>query len=94
MGQKLIISEEDRNRIAGMHNLVNEQRSMEKPKDDKTLYNVMRTDYGMDNKVAKELAIGYKAIIDGDDVWSVYRWFEKRNPDVMVPAALILRLLA
>lgn len=94
MGQRLIISEEDRNRIAGMHNLVNEQRSMEKPKDAQTLYNVMRMDYGMDKKVAQDLSKGYEAIIDGDDVGSVYKSFEERNPDVMVPAALILRLLA
>jgi len=94
MGQRLIISEEDRNRIAGMHNLVNEQRSMEKPRDGQTLYNVMTMDYGMDKKVANDLAKGYEAIMDGEDVGAVYKSFEKRNSDVMVPAALILRLLA
>ena len=93
MGQRLIISEEDRNRIAGMHNLVNEQRSMEKPNGPDMLYNIMTMDYGMDKKVAKELARAYEAVIEGKDVGMVYKDFEKSNPGVTVPAALVLRLL-
>ena len=93
MGQRLIISEEDRNRIAGMHNLVNEQRSMEKPKSPEMLYNIMKMDYGMDKTVAKELARAYEAVIEGNDIGMVYKDFEKRNPGVTVPAALVLRLL-
>ena len=93
MGKRLIISEEERNRISGMYNLVNEQSSMQKPKDAKTLYNIMTRDYKMDRKVADDLARHYKGIIDGGNVGSVYNSFQKKYPDVMVPAALILRFL-
>lgn len=94
MGQRLIISEEDRNRIAGMHNLVNEQRSMEKPEDGRHLEKIMKYDYGVKDELALELGRHYEDLLDGRKIDQVIGRFETRNPGAMVPATIIFRLLA
>ena len=68
MGQRLIISEEDKNRITGMYNLVNEQNqpSDMEPMELQYLYDKTLIDKLLTSEDAQEIYISFRELLNSD----------------------------